>query len=208
MKKLYLIFFIISYVYLNGLTERFDLLLTSGYTHTTMTGKSVNQYHRTGFRYTPGQGMHYGAGIIFTPQTDAFFITEGGIRYKETSYEIHRRHYYPFYRYHYRKHYYYDELRSSYFDVYAKFKPQLKAEMEIDRVLFSFYPYVGGTFSTLLESEDSNINSTNHALLFGADIVLNKKLYLGLEYSKGLNNVFKNGRAYSESFVGAVGIIF
>jgi hypothetical protein len=72
----------------------------------------------------------------------------------------------------------------------------------------SLNPFLGFSHGFLMSADDKNMNGGDTAILLGVDVVYNKRFILGLEYNKGISNVFIDGRADHESFVMSLGVLF
>jgi hypothetical protein len=205
-KYLLMIVIAMSSIYLHGLLEKFDFMVSGGFTSSNVTGKTVKQTRYLDFAPTPG--IQYGASAIYSDYKAV--IIEGGVRYLEKGYELYRgynhHHYHHYTRY--RHKYFYDQMKSSYLDAFVKFKPLISSSLEMDDLNVALKPFLGYAFSYLLESDDRNVNSTDSSILLGCDVIYNKRFVLGLEYNKGIKNVFYEGRADHESFNITLGIIF
>ena len=212
-KILILILLLFLYGNMYCFIENFDFTLSSGFTSSRIAGKSIKQSEMRGYKYDTSHGIQYGLSAIYT--NNAKLEIEGGARYIEKGYEIYSQHYHY---YQYRNHYYYfhrrrhqmfyDEFKASYLDLYAKFKPDFGDGLEMHDLNVKLKPFLGYAHSFLLDSDDRNIDKWDSSLMLGCDIIFSNRFIMGLEYNKGITNIFYDGRADRESFILSLGIVF
>ncbi|MCL1827648.1 MAG: hypothetical protein FWG20_06345, partial [Candidatus Cloacimonetes bacterium] len=193
--------------------KELDYTLSSGFTGSTISGKTVKKVEQQQFKYKADNGIMYGASAAYTFKSG--LEVEGGVRYLERGYELHSRHHRY---YHHRNHYYYlhrhrrdrffDEFKSNYVDSFIKVKPDFGDGLEMHDLNVKLKPFLGVAYSYLLEADDLNINEWDTSLLIGCDVVFAKRFVLGLEYNKGMTNILYDGRAKNECFSTSLGILF
>jgi len=147
-------------------------------------------------------GFMVGAGMEV--DSNAPMIMEYGARFRTAGWKESGEYYDYDYEYEYE-----ENVSFNYLDIYAK----AKYEVPLGNGMY-FFPFAGYAMGILLtaeaewkESEWSSyygsdsyshtgdvkdeFNTLNHSLLFGADVLIAEKFILGIEYSLGLSNIWK-----------------
>jgi len=212
-KYLFLIIILLVTSSLFCFIKELDFTFSSGFTTSSISGKTIKISERGGYKYRADNGIQYGASAIYK-KFDSFDI-EGGLRYIEKGYQIYSLHHYHHYhhRHHYRFHrrrheMFYDEFKSSYLDLFVRIKPDFGDGLEMHDLNIKLKPFLGLAYSHLLNSEDENINDWDATMSLGCEIIFSNRFILGLEYNKGMTNIFYDGRANTESFSTTFGILF
>jgi hypothetical protein len=196
---------------LKTINEKCDFVLNGGFTTTRVAGKSIKQSELQGYKFEMSHGYLWGLSTIYTHKEDYPIKFEGGFRYLEKGYEVYHKQYYHYGHYYLHKRhkeYFYDELKSSYLDFYVKFKPKISSALDMEDLSLSLNPFMGFSHGFLMAADDKNMDGGDTTILLGVDVIYNKRFVLGLEYNKGISNIFIDGRADHESFNCSIGVIF